>query len=227
MLYDAEPAADDAEGQALLARFKGRRLPMVDRVEIYRSSRRSSRAGWRSSTGSRLPDASPAEFVNLADARRQAGAQPGQAGHPALPGAARRRSPTRSSTWKTRWWAATRRTRSRCAAPSPGLDAEREIAMLRNGQAIAAQSPLLARTRLRPDFAARSATTTRPAKALLDLYGYVDRDGDGWREQPDGSPLVLELAHRSDQLAQFERAAGRTWPRSASARVQPPSGPRT
>jgi ABC-type transport system substrate-binding protein len=29
------------------------------------------------------------------------------------------------------------------------------------------------------------------AKALLDLYGYVDRNGDGWREQPDGSPLVL------------------------------------
>ena len=34
MFYDAEPAADDVEGQALLARFKGRRLPMVDRVEI-------------------------------------------------------------------------------------------------------------------------------------------------------------------------------------------------
>ena len=34
MTYDAEPAADDAAGQALLARFKGRRLPMVDRVEI-------------------------------------------------------------------------------------------------------------------------------------------------------------------------------------------------
>ena len=31
---DAEPAADDAEGQALLARFRGRRLPMVDRVEV-------------------------------------------------------------------------------------------------------------------------------------------------------------------------------------------------
>ena len=24
------------------------------------------------------------------------------------------------------------------------------------------------------------------AKALLDLYGYVDRNGDGWRERPDG-----------------------------------------
>lgn len=34
MLYDAEPAPGDAEGQAILARFKGRRLPMVDRVEI-------------------------------------------------------------------------------------------------------------------------------------------------------------------------------------------------
>ena len=32
------------------------------------------------------------------------------------------------------------------------------------------------------------------AKALLDLYGYVDRDGDGWRELPDGKPLVLEMA---------------------------------
>ena len=28
------------------------------------------------------------------------------------------------------------------------------------------------------------------AKALLDLYGYVDRDGDGWRERPDGSLLI-------------------------------------
>ncbi|MBC8118563.1 MAG: bicyclomycin resistance protein, partial [Burkholderiaceae bacterium] len=32
--YDAHPNADDVEGQALLARFKGRRLPMVDRVEV-------------------------------------------------------------------------------------------------------------------------------------------------------------------------------------------------
>ncbi len=34
VLYDAEPAADDAQGQALLARLKGRRLPMLDRVEL-------------------------------------------------------------------------------------------------------------------------------------------------------------------------------------------------
>ena len=32
------------------------------------------------------------------------------------------------------------------------------------------------------------------AKALLDLQGYVDRNGDGLREQPDGRPLRIELA---------------------------------
>jgi ABC-type transport system substrate-binding protein len=39
------------------------------------------------------------------------------------------------------------------------------------------------------------------ARALLDLYGYIDRDGDGWREQPDGSPLVLEISTQPDQAS--------------------------
>ena len=30
------------------------------------------------------------------------------------------------------------------------------------------------------------------ARALLDKFGYKDRDGDGFRELPDGKPLVLE-----------------------------------
>jgi hypothetical protein len=34
-LYDAEPPPDDARGQELLKKFKGRRLPMIDRVEVY------------------------------------------------------------------------------------------------------------------------------------------------------------------------------------------------
>ena len=34
VVFDEEPDADDADGQALLARFKGRRLPMIDRVVI-------------------------------------------------------------------------------------------------------------------------------------------------------------------------------------------------
>jgi ABC-type transport system substrate-binding protein len=30
-------------------------------------------------------------------------------------------------------------------------------------------------------------------------YDYLDRDGDGWREQPDGQPLVLRMACLTDQ----------------------------
>ncbi len=49
------------------------------------------------------------------------------------------------------------------------------------------------------------------ARALLDLHGYVDRDGDGWREQPDGRPLVLV---KSGTASQLERAANELWKRS-------------
>jgi ABC-type transport system substrate-binding protein len=68
------------------------------------------------------------------------------------------------------------------------------------------------------------------AKALLDLYGYVDRDGDGWREQPDGKPLVLECTTQPDQLRPPVRRAvaeehGRHRHQASSS--SPPSGPRT
>jgi ABC-type transport system substrate-binding protein len=52
------------------------------------------------------------------------------------------------------------------------------------------------------------------AKALLDLYGYLDRDGDGWREQPDGQPLVLRLATQSDQRS---RTNNELWKRCLDA----------
>ena len=34
MRYDADPAPDDEVGQAILKKLKGRRLPMIDRVEV-------------------------------------------------------------------------------------------------------------------------------------------------------------------------------------------------
>jgi ABC-type transport system substrate-binding protein len=52
------------------------------------------------------------------------------------------------------------------------------------------------------------------AKALLDLHGYVDRNGDGWREQPDGSPLLLEMATQPDQLS---RQLDELWKKSMTA----------
>ncbi len=49
------------------------------------------------------------------------------------------------------------------------------------------------------------------ARALLDLYGYVDRNGDGFREQPDGQPLVLKMATMASQR---DRLTNSIWKRS-------------
>jgi ABC-type transport system substrate-binding protein len=42
------------------------------------------------------------------------------------------------------------------------------------------------------------------AMALLDTYGYVDRNGDGWRELPDGAALVLRKSTLGDQRSRVE-----------------------
>jgi len=72
-----------------------------------------------------------------------------------------------------------------------------EIEVIRKGQAIPAQTPIAPGVvGYDPDF--RSAAQDYDpvkAKALLDMFGYVDRDGDGIREQPDGSPLVIRLKY--------------------------------
>ena len=49
------------------------------------------------------------------------------------------------------------------------------------------------------------------AKALLDMFGYVDRDGDGYRENPDGSPLSFD--HASVPTVR-ERQRNELWKRS-------------
>ncbi len=52
------------------------------------------------------------------------------------------------------------------------------------------------------------------ARALLDMYGYVDRDGDGWRDMPDGSPLLLEYSTQPDQQS---RQLCELWEKSMKA----------
>lgn len=82
-------------------------------------------------------------------------------------------------------------------------DMPEEIRILRKGQAIRAQGPIPPGVQgYDPEF--RSPTleySPSKARALLDMFGFVDRDGDGYRERPDGSRLELELATRPDQEA--------------------------
>jgi ABC-type transport system substrate-binding protein len=80
------------------------------------------------------------------------------------------------------------------------LDVPREINLVRRGQAVLAQSIVTPHTTgFDPRFRSEmSEHDIGRAQALLDMYGYVDRDGDGWREQPDGSPLLLLRNTQSD-----------------------------
>ncbi len=82
------------------------------------------------------------------------------------------------------------------------VNVEEEIRVVRRGQAIPAQSIMAPGLwGYDPAFRSEMGTFDRAkAQALLDLYGYVDRDGDGWRDRPDGSPLVLEYATQPDDL---------------------------
>ena len=69
-----------------------------------------------------------------------------------------------------------------------------DIALLERGLALPAQTPLP------PDVLGYDASYRSDARydiglarALLDRFGYRDRDGDGYRETPDGKPLMLVM----------------------------------
>jgi ABC-type transport system substrate-binding protein len=75
-----------------------------------------------------------------------------------------------------------------------GFNTDEFIRVLFHGRAVPAQGPIP------PDIAGYDPThrtqaqvyDPAAARALLDRFGYKDRDGDGYRELPDGKPLVIE-----------------------------------
>jgi ABC-type transport system substrate-binding protein len=96
------------------------------------------------------------------------------------------------------------------------VDVEREIRLVRRGQAVPAQGPIPPHTfghvpTLKTEMSDHSVAR---ARALLDMHGYVDSNRDGWREQPDGSPLVLEYATSPDQQS---RQLNEQWQRNMDA----------
>jgi ABC-type transport system substrate-binding protein len=84
-----------------------------------------------------------------------------------------------------------------------GTDLDRIISALYRNQAVRAQSistPFT--TGYEAGFKSENSEfDPARANALLDLYGYLDKDGDGWRDLPDGSPLKLEVSTQPDQLS--------------------------
>ncbi len=87
-------------------------------------------------------------------------------------------------------------------------DRNQEIYIIRKGQAIAAQSPVPPGVvGYDPDFRSNAQDPDPPrAKALLDMFGYVDRDGDGWRDLPDGRPFTVTYKYNIGGQEQRELA---------------------
>ncbi|MCU7370574.1 ABC transporter substrate-binding protein [Paucibacter sp. O1-1] len=192
--YEAEPGADDAEGQALLARFKGRRIPMIDRVEV--SIIEEGQPRWLAFLGGEfdLLERVPNEFISQA--------MPNGKLAPNL--AKKAMQGYRVLSPDVGFWVFNLEdpviggyTPERIAlrrAISLASDMEQEIRVARRNQAVVAQSIYPPGTSAYdPAFKSEmSDYDPARAKALLDMYGYVDRDGDGWRDQPDGKPLLLD-----------------------------------
>jgi ABC-type transport system substrate-binding protein len=102
-------------------------------------------------------------------------------------------------------------------AISMGYNRNQEITVIRRNTPLAAQSAVPPGVvGYDPSFTAvdQDYDPIR-AKALLDTFGYVDRDGDGYREQPDGSPLTIEYKVQSGSLA--SRQSAELWLKSMTA----------
>jgi ABC-type transport system substrate-binding protein len=216
VLYDEQPPEGDARLLAIAKAFKGRRLPLVDRVQI--SVIEEPQPRWLSFLNEEqdIAENVPAEFAHVAFPNNRL------APNLAKRGITMVRYP-RSDVAVSYFGmenpvvggyephkVALRR------AISLGVDLEREIRLVRRGQAIPAQSPIGPEGwGYDPAFKSEmSEYDPARAKALLDLYGYVDRDGDGWRDQPDGSPLVLEYATSPDQQS---RSLNELWKKNMDA----------
>jgi len=202
VFYDFEPSADDAAGQALLAQFKGRQLPMVDRVEVSIIEEMQPR--WLAFLNDQLDWLTvPGEFVSQAMPNGKLAPNLSKRG---IQGARSLNADSAYLYFNMEDPVVGGYTPDRVAlrrAISLSLDVDREIRLVRRGQAIPAQSALVPNTTgYDPQYkSTMSDHDPARAKALLDLYGYVDRDGDGWREQPNGKPLLLEMATQPDQLS--------------------------
>jgi ABC-type transport system substrate-binding protein len=205
--YDETPNPEDAAGQELARRYRGRKVPMIDRVEISIIEENQPRYLAFVNDEHDVLYGTPLDFANLV--------VPGGrlAPHLSRRGIQLHRSLAADVTMTvynmddpviggyTPERIALRR------AINLGIDIDREIRLLRRGQAIPAQSPLMPHTYgYDPDYRSEMGQyDLGRANALLDMYGYIDRDGDGFREQPDGSPLRLVLSTQPDQISrQFD-----------------------
>ena len=200
VLYDETAPAGDESLQRVAAAFRGKRLPLIDEVHI--SVIEETQPRWLSFLNEEqdLTENVPADFAPVAIPNNQLAPNLAKRGiqmvrypradvavsyfgmeHPVVGGYEPHKVALRR-------------------AIALAVDVDREIRLVRRGQAVPAQGPVAPSTWGHdPAFKSEMSTFDRArAKALLDMHGYVDRNGDGWRDQPNGEPLVLEYHTQPD-----------------------------
>jgi len=194
--FDGEPAPGDEEGQAILAQQRGKRLPLVGKVEVYIVEEAQPRwLAFLNEEHDLIFEVSP-EFSNVAfpNNRLAPNLRKRDIRMAQVPGLDltfayfNMEDPVVGGYTPER--VALRR------AISLAYNTRDEIAIVRKGQAIPAQAPYSPGVAGHdPDFrTSANEYSVAKARALLDMFGYMDRNGDGYRERPDGSPLLLEFA---------------------------------
>jgi ABC-type transport system substrate-binding protein len=208
-----------AESQALASAIANRRLPLADRIEI--SVIEEGQARWLAFLNGELDviDAPgiPSEFVEKAlDAKGNLLPELASKG-------IRVEVLLRPNVYFTYFnmndpvvggYAPEKIALRRAIAMAYNVD--EAIRVLYKGRAVPAVSPIP------PDVAGydpKLRTTAQlydpaAARALLDKFGYRDRDGDGFRETPDGKPLLIE---RWSTPSSAQRQADELWKKNMDA----------
>ena len=198
--FDSAPT----EGSSPLAKevfeqMKGRKLPQIDKVEV--SIIEEAQPRWLAFLGSEhdLMERLPAAYVNVAIPQNKL------APNLQKRGIQMQRNLLGDVTFSyfgmenplvggyTPEKIALRR------AIAMGQNSAEEVRLPRRGQAIVAQGPIMPMTSAYdPNMRSEMGVFDRAkAMALLDMFGYTDKNGDGWRDLPDGKPLTLEYSTTS------------------------------
>ncbi|HYC35107.1 MAG TPA: ABC transporter substrate-binding protein [Usitatibacter sp.] len=211
---DEVPPESDAEGRRLHAQLAGKRLPQVDRVEVYIVEEAQPR--WLAFLNNEIDWVNvPIEFTRMAvpggklapwlekrDVRHMTNVDPD---------VVYLYFNMRDATFGgyTPEKVALRR------AVSLAYNVEEDIRLIRNGSAIEAQSMIPPGVLgYDPGFNLGRTYDPAKAKALLDMFGYLDANGDGWRDMPDGAPLVFINATEPDQT---NRLFAQLWKKNLEA----------
>ena len=203
--FEAGPPVADAEGQAVAQQLGGRRVPLVDRVEIQIINEEQPR--WLAFLNGQIDVVqAPGEYAQGAMPNGVLApylARQGVRGVRVLMPRIRLLVFNMESPVVGGYAPANVALRR---AIGLGMNLPRDAHIVWGSENLPTHSiyaPL--QTGFDPLFRSEMGEYSVPrARALLDAFGYADRDGDGWREMPDGSPLELEKLSSPDQLTRRE-----------------------